>query len=100
MALWGGRFLEPTDADLKALNDFLMLRDRKFSEPAKSERPIYSHNGYPKFLDHEGYPANNAGPMAAAPSTGARKCAGTKADGQPCGAYAITDSDFCINHGK
>jgi quinoprotein glucose dehydrogenase len=43
--------------DLKALTDFLMLRDRSFTEPTKPERPVYSHNGYPKFLDHEGYPA-------------------------------------------
>jgi quinoprotein glucose dehydrogenase len=47
----------PAD-DLKALTDFLMLRDRPFKEPAKSERPRYSYNGYPKFLDHEGYPAS------------------------------------------
>ncbi len=44
--------------DLRALTDFLMLRDRPFVQAAKTERPVYSHNGYPKFLDHEGYPAN------------------------------------------
>jgi quinoprotein glucose dehydrogenase len=44
--------------DLHALNDFLMLRDRSLPPPAKTERPVYSHNGYPKFLDHEGYPAS------------------------------------------
>lgn len=27
-----------------------------------------------------------------------RTCAGTKADGEPCKAYAITDSDFCVSH--
>lgn len=43
--------------DMKALNDFLMIRDRPFTEPVKSERPRYSFNGYPKFLDPEGYPA-------------------------------------------
>jgi quinoprotein glucose dehydrogenase len=47
-----------TPDDLKALNDFLLLRDRKLAEPVRGERPVYSHNGYPKFLDHEGYPAN------------------------------------------
>ncbi|HEY3913308.1 MAG TPA: c-type cytochrome, partial [Verrucomicrobiae bacterium] len=46
-------------ADLKALVDFLLLRDRP--EPAsaqKTERPKYSFAGYPRFYDQEGYPAN------------------------------------------
>jgi quinoprotein glucose dehydrogenase len=44
---------------LKALVDFLLLRDRP--EPAaaaRTERPIYSFAGYPRFYDQEGYPAN------------------------------------------
>ncbi|MBI4324172.1 MAG: PQQ-binding-like beta-propeller repeat protein [Chloroflexi bacterium] len=48
-----------SEADLRALVDFLMLRDRPLPPaPAKTERPRYSFNGYPKFLDHEGYPAS------------------------------------------
>jgi quinoprotein glucose dehydrogenase len=48
-----------TEADLQALVDFLMLRDRPLpSAPPAAERPRYSYNGYPKFLDHEGYPAS------------------------------------------
>ena len=46
-------------ADLKALVDFVLLRDRP--EPvaaAKTERPVYSCAGYPRFYDQEGYPAN------------------------------------------
>jgi quinoprotein glucose dehydrogenase len=46
-------------ADLKALVDFLLLRDRP--EPvaaAKTKRPVYSFAGYPRFYDQEGYPAN------------------------------------------
>jgi quinoprotein glucose dehydrogenase len=45
--------------DLKALLDFLMIRDRPIpSEPSPSERPRYAMNGYRKFYDQEGYPAN------------------------------------------
>ncbi len=48
-----------SDADLKALVDFLMLRDRPLPPPRPpGERPIYGVNGYPKFYDAEGYPAN------------------------------------------
>ncbi len=48
-----------TEADLSALVDYLQLRDRPLPPaPAKTERPRYSYNGYPKFLDHEGYPAS------------------------------------------
>lgn len=45
--------------DLKALLDFIMLRDRPMPVNSKqSERPVYSFTGYPRFVDHEGYPAN------------------------------------------
>lgn len=44
-------------------------------------------------------PVAETAPMASAP-TGGRKCVGTKADGERCGAYAVTDSDYCVNHGK
>ncbi len=48
-----------SDADLKALIDFLMLRDRPLPPaPPKPERPQYRDAGYPKFYDFEGYPAN------------------------------------------
>lgn len=48
-----------SQADLKALVDFLMFRDRGTPpEPPKTERPAYSFAGYPKFYDPEGYPAN------------------------------------------
>jgi quinoprotein glucose dehydrogenase len=48
-----------SDTDLKALADFLMLRDRPMPPaPPKGERPRYSFNGYPKFLDYENYPAS------------------------------------------
>jgi len=47
------------DTDLKALADFLLLRDRATPPPqAKSERPRYAFTGYPRFFDNEGYPAN------------------------------------------
>jgi quinoprotein glucose dehydrogenase len=45
--------------DLKLLVDYLMLRDRPLPPmPSNPERPRYRDNGYPKFYDHEGYPAN------------------------------------------
>jgi quinoprotein glucose dehydrogenase len=48
-----------TEEDLKALVDFLMVRDRPLPQPGrKPERPRYNSNGYPKFYDFEGYPAN------------------------------------------
>ncbi|MDB6067150.1 MAG: pyrrolo-quinoline quinone [Pedosphaera sp.] len=48
-----------SETDLKALVDYLMLRDRKLpAEPAQTERPVYSFAGYPRFYDQEGYPAN------------------------------------------
>ena len=47
------------EQDLKALVDYLLLRDRSIpSETPKTERPIYSFAGYPRFYDQEGYPAN------------------------------------------
>jgi len=48
-----------SDVDLKAMLEFLMLRDRPLPPtPAKTERPRYNSTGYPKFYDYEGYPAN------------------------------------------
>ncbi len=48
-----------SEADLKALLDYLMLRDRVLPPPReKPERPRYNSTGYPKFYDYEGYPAN------------------------------------------
>ncbi len=48
-----------TETELKALLDYLMLRDRSTpAETPKTERPIYSFAGYPRFYDQEGYPAN------------------------------------------
>ena len=52
-------FPNMTEPDLKALTDFLMLRDRPLPPaPPKPDRPNYSFSGYPKFYDQEGYPAN------------------------------------------
>jgi len=55
-----GRNLMPvappmTATEEKALLDFLFLRDRKQTVAAAS-LPAFTHNGYPKLLDHEGYP--------------------------------------------
>ena len=48
-----------SEPDLKALADYLMLRDRPLPPaPPTPERPRYRDAGYPKFYDHEGYPAN------------------------------------------
>jgi quinoprotein glucose dehydrogenase len=48
-----------SEADLKALMDYLMLRDRAMpAATPKTERPIYSFAGYPRFCDQDGYPAN------------------------------------------
>jgi len=45
--------------NLQALLDYLMLRDRPVARLATvGERPRYSFNGYPRFRDNEGYPAN------------------------------------------
>jgi hypothetical protein len=40
-----------------------------------------------------------ASPMATAPAA-RKKCAGTNAADQPCGAYAKPDSDYCASHGE
>src|SRR6266436_5659215 len=52
-------FPNMSEADLKAVTDYLLLRDRA-APPinSKSERPRYSFTGYPRFLDNEGYPAS------------------------------------------
>jgi quinoprotein glucose dehydrogenase len=48
-----------SEADLQALLDYLMLRDRPLPAiKAPAERPNYNVTGYPRFFDHEGYPAN------------------------------------------
>ena len=60
-----GRNLMPvaplmTNVEQKALLDFIFLRDvplRK-EESSKPARPAYTHNGYPKLLDQDGYPGN------------------------------------------
>jgi quinoprotein glucose dehydrogenase len=47
-----------SEADLRSLVDYLMLRDRPtVVSTEKSERPRYRFNGYNKFLDPDGYPA-------------------------------------------
>lgn len=49
-----------SEADLKALLDFLLLRDLPpgaLTTISSNAPPRYSFNGYPKFLDPEGYPA-------------------------------------------
>jgi len=47
------------DADIKALVDYLTLRDRKLPPaPPATDRPVYTFSGYPKFYDQDGYPAN------------------------------------------
>jgi quinoprotein glucose dehydrogenase len=48
-----------SDAYLKALADYLLLRDRP-TPPLEGhgERPHYGFTGYPRFQDNEGYPAN------------------------------------------
>jgi quinoprotein glucose dehydrogenase len=52
-------FPQLNSEDLKSLEDFLLLRDRPASETAaKTERPVYSFAGYPRFYDQDGYPAN------------------------------------------
>ena len=48
-----------SDAQIKSLADYLLLRDRDTPpSTARSERPRYSFTGYPRFLDNEGYPAS------------------------------------------
>jgi quinoprotein glucose dehydrogenase len=48
-----------SEAEIKLLTDYLLLRDRDTTPSnARSERPRYSFTGYPRFLDNEGYPAS------------------------------------------
>jgi quinoprotein glucose dehydrogenase len=48
-----------SEPDLKALLDYLMLRDRPMpATNPPTQRPVYSFAGYPRFFDDEGYPAN------------------------------------------
>jgi glucose dehydrogenase len=52
-------FPNMSEADLSAVTDYLLLRDRTTpTTNEKSERPHYSFTGYPRFLDNEGYPAS------------------------------------------
>jgi len=46
--------MEP--ADHRALLDFLFIRDRATAPEPADAPPRHTHNGYPKLLDHEGYP--------------------------------------------
>lgn len=60
----GRRLMPPApsmkEEDTQALLDFLFLRDRPQTlpppSPSPGQRTRYTHNGYPKLLDHEGYP--------------------------------------------
>jgi quinoprotein glucose dehydrogenase len=50
-----------SEEDTQALLDFLFLRDRPTDSESPAPSPAahrtrYTHNGYPKLLDHEGYP--------------------------------------------
>ena len=47
---------EMTDEDRKALLDYLFLRDRPQTAADQDAPPNFTSNGYPKLLDHEGYP--------------------------------------------
>ena len=48
-----------TNSEVSAIVDYVLLRDRPLPPaPKNEERPRYNSNGYPKFYDHEGYPAN------------------------------------------
>ncbi len=59
-----GKFAMPANPQLsaeqiKAVADYLLLRDRPGAAVnAKTERPVYSVAGYPRFYDQDGYPAN------------------------------------------
>lgn len=46
--------------DVKAIADYLLLRDRppSLATATNTERPVYSFAGYPRFYDQDGYPAN------------------------------------------
>lgn len=45
-----------TDAELAALVDYLFLWDGTLEPKPTSGPPRYTHNGYPKLVDDEGYP--------------------------------------------
>jgi len=48
-----------TEEQVRAVADYLLVRDRPVPPDGPApERPRYGVNGYPKFYDHEGYPAN------------------------------------------
>jgi len=48
-----------TEQELKDLVDYLLLRDRPIpAETPRPNGPIYSFNGYPRFCESGGYPAN------------------------------------------
>jgi len=48
-----------TEQDVRAIADYLLVRDRPMPGAGpEPERPLYGMNGYPKFYDYEGYPAN------------------------------------------
>jgi len=52
-------FPNMSETDLKALTDYLLLREGGNPPPnLKADRPRYSFTGYPRFLDNEGYPAS------------------------------------------
>jgi quinoprotein glucose dehydrogenase len=42
----------------EALLDYLLLRDQPYAPVSNDGPPRYTHNGYPKLLDHEGYPGS------------------------------------------
>lgn len=51
-------FPNMSEADVKAVTDYLLFRQGGDQPPLqKSDRPRYNFNGYPRFLDNEGYPA-------------------------------------------
>ena len=47
------------ESDVIAIANYLLWKDRPLPpQRAQPDRPDYNGNGYPKFYDHEGYPAN------------------------------------------
>jgi quinoprotein glucose dehydrogenase len=48
-----------TETEVCSIADYLLWRDRPLPpQGPPPARPDYNANGYPKFYDHEGYPAN------------------------------------------
>jgi len=48
-----------SETEVTAIADYLLWRDRPLPpQGPPPARPEYNANGYPKFYDHEGYPAN------------------------------------------